>query len=526
MIPVYFRFIIASITFLVSTKNGWDSQILSMKKFHECKFSGGIMTNPNQQIIKDAWARLWNKTKYPNYYLPTAILNGIKANGVVVSPLGDLEFAELGPFALFKKPVVGSISLDFTNNVINGLQTMSDQGIEVAKNGLSFTATVGVQSLNSTGDFRVDATGLSVCAVDSVWALGQVFHPEIEAVTDPNNDPGIQQAKSYRSQLLAQGPHGQALVGTYYDNNDVYNDIANDPRTTFNYNWPSMQTTGLDPSGNKVSVNSKILSQQTTSAAQNPSSSTDVVGYDAFNLHSYISQGLMIKSIDDKIDKLTNPYGKGPYPPAVQAQLDKLHKALDATFIFGENTKPVTGDKAEGNGMSVDAVMLNVKNNTPITSSPLSSTYMPGMSLTELVKDDEDEKYREAMSRAEELTLEFYEKRETDPEFRAETTTPVHGAYSLVIPVPTMSISGVISISGGKLNVTITNVSASSPSLTYNLKAADGGSGLFTEVVSHYAKASYIHKLAQQKANSTLNSAKLKSYMTDRINQSINKIFG
>lgn len=485
------------------------------------------MANPNQQIITDAWERLWNKAKYPDYYLPTAILDGIKSKGVTVSPLGNLDVPQLGPFALFKKDGLGSISLTFTDNVINGLQTMSNQGITAATDGLSFTATVGVSALNSVGKFNVDATGLSMCAVDSVWAIGQITKGKAELTVGPSDDTGITAAKNYREQLLNQGPHGQALVGTYYDNNDVYNDVANDTNTTFNYNWAYYKTTGKDPTGKQVTVDSQILSTQTTSAAQNPSSTTDVVGYEAYNLHSYTGQGLMVKSLDQKIDDLKAPYKDKTIPAAVQAQIDKLQQAVDATFMFGENTMPVTKDPSNVGGISVDAVMNNVQNNTPITKSTLAEKFETGMSLAELVEGHPHSVFRNGMIEAQRLSEEHQKLRSENLErMSVHASTPVHGTYNLEVPLPTMSISGTISLDDGKLNVTITDVEAGSPSLSYQLHPADGGSSLFTEVAQHYTSASYIHQLSEQKANTSLNSDKMKSYMADRINQSINKIFG
>jgi hypothetical protein len=484
------------------------------------------MTNPNQKIVEDAWARLWNQVKYPNYYLPTAILNGIQANGIIVSPLGNLELTQLGPFAMFSEPVLGSISLVFNSNTINGLQTMSNQGIVVSTDGLSFTATVGVQALAVSGDFEVEATGLSVCAVDSVWALGQIFDRDAAATSpNPDDDPGIRQAKSYRAKLLAQGPNGQMLVGTYYDNNDVYNDIANDPTTAFNYNWAYYKTPGLDQHGNPVTVDSKILSAQTTSAAQDPSNAGQVVGYDAYSKHSFTGQGLMIKSLNHKIDELLAPYQGKSVPPAVKAQVDRLTEAQLATFKFGDHAKVVDG--ANPNGMTVDSVMTSVQTGTPQMLSPSAEIFASEGSLVAVAEaENGNDAFRYGMKRAQELADAFYGRPQREALVKAQDSTPVHGTYTLSVPVPTMSISGTIGIDGGKLSVTITNVSSSSPSLTYNLDPADGGSDLFKKVVDHYISASYIHQLCQQKANDALNSDQLKSYMTDRINQSINQIFG
>ncbi|MDN3694328.1 hypothetical protein QWZ06_19595 [Chryseobacterium tructae] len=96
------------------------------------------MSNPNQQIVINAWNMLWDKNKHPDYYLPDVILNGIKANGITVDPLGNLDIPKYGPFTLFNEPVLGSISIEFTNNIIHGLETMSNNGIDVPTDGLSF----------------------------------------------------------------------------------------------------------------------------------------------------------------------------------------------------------------------------------------------------------------------------------------------------------------------------------------------------------------------------------------------------
>lgn len=484
--------------------------------------------NPNQQIVTNAWNMLWNKQKYPDYYLPDVIINGIKANGITVDPLGNLDIAKYGPFTLFSEPVLGSISIEFSDNIIQGLNTMANNGISVTPDGLTFAATVGVSALSSSGNFDVLATGLSACAVDSVWALGKLTSgSEMSLSDDPADPPGIQQAKDYRTKLLNQGEHGQFLVSTYYDNNDVYNDIANDTSTMFNYNWAYYQTNGMGPDGKTpVTVNSKILSGQTTTAAQNPDNNDQVVGYDAYNLHSYIGQGLMIKSIDHKISGLQQQYQGQSIPPSVQSQIDKLKQAKAATFVFGENTKPVT--KTNANGMTVNSVMNDVQNNAPITTSVMASNHKPGMSLYELAEDDYP-LYKEAMKRVDEMEKEFLELKKANKINRGNNfndSTPVKGSYDLIIPVPTVTFNGTISAGGSGISVTVSSVTTVIPPLQYSLHPSDSGSALVTKVLEHYASASYIHQLAQSKANDAFNSTQMLTYMTDRINQALDKVFG
>lgn len=484
--------------------------------------------NPNQQIVTNAWNMLWNKQKYPDYYLPDVILNGIKANGITVDPLGNLDIAKYGPFTLFSEPVLGSISIEFSDNIIQGLNTMANNGITVKPDGLSFSATVGVSALSSSGNFDVLATGLSACAVDSVWALGKLTGSTEMALTDdPADPPGIQQAKDYRTKLLNQGEHGQFLVSTYYDNNNVYNDIANDTSTMFNYNWAYYQTNGLGPDGKTpVTVDSKMLSGQTTTAAQNPDSNDQVVGYDAYNLHSYIGQGLMIKSIDHKITDLQQQYAGKIIPPSVQSQIDKLQQAKEATFVFGENTKPV--NKSNANGMNVTAVMGNVQNNAPVTTSVMAATHKVGMSLYELA-DDDYPLYKEAMKRVDEMEKEFLALKQANKlntVTKLSDSTPVKGSYDLIIPVPTVTFNGTITVTNTGLSVTVNSVTTVIPPLQYQLHPSDSGSALVTKVLEHYASASYIHQLAQSKANDAFNSSQLLTYMTNRINQALDKVFG
>ncbi|MFC3758629.1 hypothetical protein ACFONJ_21820 [Chryseobacterium tructae] len=483
------------------------------------------MSNPNQQIVINAWNMLWDKNKHPDYYLPDVILNGIKANGITVDPLGNLDIPKYGPFTLFNEPVLGSISIEFTNNIIHGLETMSNNGIDVPTDGLSFSATVKVASLVSSGKFDVLATGLSMCAIDSVWALGHLTGKKEFSAADADDSPGIVQAKNYRTQLLNQGENGQFLVSTYYDNNDVYNDITNDPNSMFAHKWPVYQTSGLGPDGKtRVTVTSQSLSSETTTAAQNPDSTSQVVGYDAYNSHSYIGQGLMIKSIDHKIGELQNQYSGQTIPASVQAQIDRLQQAKDATFIFGENTKPITQDNA--NGINVNTAMNNVKNTSPITNSEMTSKHKTGMSLSKLAVTDDYPLYTAAMASVDEMEKEFLELKAANAlSSNLKDSTPVSGTYNLTIPVPTVTFKGKISTDSG-LSVTITSITPVIPPLTFNLVPSDSGSSLVTKILQHYASATYIHQLAQSKANDALNSDKVRGYITDRINQALNKVFG
>ncbi|WP_160139808.1 hypothetical protein [Chryseobacterium sp. c4a] len=483
-------------------------------------------TNPNQQIVINAWNMLWNKQKHPDYYLPDVILNGIKANGITVDPLGNLDIPKYGPFTLFQESGLGSISIEFSNNIIQGLNTMSNDGINVPADGSAFSATVKISALASSGKFDVLATGLSMCAVDSVWALGSLTGKKALSAADIDDSPGIIQAKDYRTKLLNQGENGQFLVSTYYDNNNVYNDIANDPSTIFNYNWAYYQTNGKGPDGTtQVTVTSKILSSETTVAAQNPDSNNQVVGYEAYNLHSYIGQGLMIKSIDHKISDLQNQYSGQTIPASVQAQIDKLQQAKEATFVFGENTKPI--NQGNANGITVNTAMNNVQNNAPITTSEMTSKHKTGMSLAKAASNDDYPLYTDAMIRVDEMEQEFLQLKAANKLSRnLKDSTPVSGTYSLTIPVPTVTFNGKIITSESAISVQITSITAVIPPLMYNLKPSDSGSSLVTKIMEHYASATYIHQLAQQKTNEALNSTQLLGYMTDRINQALNKVFG
>lgn len=485
--------------------------------------------NPNQLIVTEAWNMLWNKKKYPDYYLPDVIMNGIKAAGVTVDPLGNLDFDTLGPYSLFNDSNLGSISLEFTENIVGGLNTMCNKGIVVPPDGLSFTATVGVTALTGSGHFNVLATGLSTCAIDSAWLLGEfgasASYTDGTGAANPDDSTGIQAAKSYREKLLAQGENGMLLVAAYYDNNEVYNQVVNDINTSFNFYWGYVKTDGYDAAGKQVTVTSKILSEETTAAANDPSSQTSLVGYHAYNLHSYICQGLMLNSIKPYITSLQSQYTGKTIPASVQAQIDRYQKALNATFVFGNNTKPINNKNQ--NGMNVNAVMDVVKTSTPVKSSTMGERVKAGQSLSEAAKDEDFPLYQEAMRRADELT-EAFERDKAAGTLRSskESSTPVSGSYSLSIAVPTMAFSGTISSSGEKITVSITQINADLPSLIYTLTPIDPGSALFTRVLTYYNTAEYIHILASKKTNEALNSKNVLDYISERINQAIAKIFG
>lgn len=456
------------------------------------------MTNgdPDQWLMQHAWARLW-KPGTP-YYLPTAIVSGASGNGVTVDALGGLHIADTGAIPLVKSSTWGNISVDLTNVTLMGLGSMTNGGMTYDDSTGAFTATVGIPNAEFTGDYDVEGSGIAGCAVDAAGIALKPFQQSRADMADGDDDPNLDLARAYRDQLVLSSD-GLDHVATYYDHNDTYNEVvsAQDGPNSFTKAWPVYQTNGKT---------SKDFASQTSSAAQNPTDPSDTVGDTDYNLHSFVMQGILMKTLFG----MSKSSGD-KYELAAQASLDFK------TEVMQQPAAPTT----------VGAVMTKMG-----TTPPGADSVPPEQAPT----DDAGPSMRELAERADAIVEEVYPRFEAEAQEErariamggpADSSTGVQGTFTDVFSVPTATLSGTIEVVGTppntSLQATLTGLDATIPSIAVQLA---GSGGLLEEAQNAIANAHWFQQLLTKKVHDRLNESDILTWLTDRVNQSITQALG
>jgi hypothetical protein len=456
--------------------------------------------DPNQLLMQLAWARLW--TPGTPYYMPDAIVNGAQGNGVTVNPLGQLEIADTGPIPLVNSDTWGRLSVDLSNSIVGGLNTMADGGMTYTPSTGAFAATISIGQAQFSGGYTVSGSGVTGCAVESAGALLKAMSPAPDAMTsaaqDVGDDGDMDLARSYRDQLVSSDA-GLDQVASYYDNNETFNEIVTGTNA-FSAAWPNATPTG-------PGKDSAYFAAQTSTAAQNPTDPDATVGDEDYRLHSYFMQEIMLRVL------LANKRQDG----------DKYDLAAQATLSFKGETKSPSAPQ----GAVPVATVMNALGASP-----------PGVAeVAPHIETDAGAaaRNRELAERAEQLVERDFpmwerraaaERRRQEAE-RAESASSISGSFTDQFTVPSATITGTILVVGvspnTSLQATISSLDASIPAIKVTLS---GSGGMLDAAQNAIANAHWFQDLLTKKVHDRLNQPDILSWLTDRVNQAITQALG
>jgi hypothetical protein len=465
----------------------------------------------DKYLMDLAWRRLW--TKGTPYYLPDAMLKGVEEKGIHVDAFGSLQIPKLGPIPLFDEEPWGSVSLTLPHSQLAGLPGVSPGTFVYTSSTKTFTAGFIFGPLTFSGAYHVDAGGAIGCALDVAKRL--LPNPSVEvrpAGAGADGDDELHTAAEYRDRLVSQPTgSGMFLVGTYYDNNDVFNEVfANDKRLQFQ--WRTVETTGLDWNGNEVTVTSRDLAEQTNisakaslMASENPAAEADAppVGYPAYSEHSWLQQGFVIQALQRARD--AKPVSdRAPY-----------QAAIDATFAFKGAVKP------QAHTQRVSDIVKTVADTRPPTDGGAALIAAGKQPLPNQAEIDR----RIGEANAAYAAASGSEVEATGGVTAGET---LDGSFEDSVSDAKITVDGNVTVKGTspdlKLTATITKVTAELPAIAIVLRTGEGA--LFDSVQNAIANGKWFQDLLAQKLKSRLDSNEVKRYLSDRLNQSLAKVFG
>lgn len=266
------------------------------------------MANPSNQSASAVWESLWNPAS--PYHLPSAFGKGARKGLISVRPKPSLAIPATGPVVLFNRDPWGSVSVELQPGSVCGLDSASHVEFNAAEDG-SFTAKVCFPALKYEGTSVVKR---GIGSTSAIRAAGLTLKP-VGAADD--DDANLTLARSYQSELLTTDS-GAFMVGSYYDNNETYNELFQIP--AFALKWRTQQTDG------KVTAD---FAAQTSNAAQPANRATvsvngtpDQNGYSSYNAHSWLMQGLVYSTCSYIANQSSDPDKKARYQNAANDALN------------------------------------------------------------------------------------------------------------------------------------------------------------------------------------------------------------
>lgn len=450
--------------------------------------------SPSELLMQEAWDRLW--VKGTDYYLPNIILNGIEDDHVVVQSIDKLALQNVPEIPLYSNEVWGHVSLQVNNLTVGGLSTIQNKGFQYSSSTTQFHANVSFENITFCGNYIVNASGIIMCAIDALSAFRGIKKTALLEAQDDKLD----QARLYRTKLINNGGAGPDLVNSYYEHNDTMNEIVKGPNSFSKY-WGTLKTSGIGPDGKTtVILTSKDLSDQTYAASRDPDNSNNKVGYAAYNSHGLTMQTLFNKSCQESYNKTLD---------------SKYTDAANAAMQFQGGTQQ--SYQSNRDGQTVTNVMNTVQNNS---ANSKSTSYL------------DESYYKEAIERAEQLHEEYMSSVEAgvfqEDELK-DSPTPLQGNFSYSFPLD-LSMDGTVTVSGNPPNLqltsTISKFIAIIPGIPLNLQPDVGELFIETDAFLKSPNAAFVESLLAKKVNDALKDINVLKYFSERVNQSIDKIFG
>lgn len=441
--------------------------------------------SPSELIVKAAWRRLW-KQGTP-YYLPHVIAKGISKHGHDVKPLSPLAVKDVGPLDLINLDGA-TLSVGMHDNQLTGLDNIVNGGISYDDEHQTFVAEIDANGdLVFSGNYQVYTSSKAMaCAIDaahSILSIGEAEATEMEEGDGHKSDLDV--ARDYRSKLL-QSENGKTLVSTYYDNNEAMSlmfESNKGPAKKWQKYW-------------KGTSGSKQLMKQTSKACRNPNDSDHTVGGPIFGTKSLAISAGLLKQTQRMMEK-TDKYKGDP-------KFKKL--ANDIAEFKGVAKKH---DEEQTAGKVMKAVKNDPKNvREQLETGTLDTTF-----------DDEH------VERAE-SALSKIDVTEDDSEGKGYKTR-ARGRFEDTVSFKCLRVKGAVKPSGDDPNVSLKSIQLVNPSISIDLHPPSSGSDTYYEKASEaIANSDFVRDLIIRHVRKKINSDETRSYLSNRINDSIQKIFG
>lgn len=395
--------------------------------------------------------------------------------------------------------MIGTLSVEMTDNQLAGLGNIEDGGLTYDDDNQTFSAALKASgALTFSGNYQIySSSKATACAINAAHTLlgGSRDAEDEVAVADTESDnqkSDLDVARDYRTKLT-QSNNGMTLVGTYYDNNEAMS-IMFESGETPAQQWRRIWTEY--PLADPNETYSRSLSDQTSRACRNPDDENYTVGGKPFNDRALSLQTGM-KMMAGKM-KSSGKYENDP-------RFNKLVSDIDSFKFAAENHN---GEQTAG------SVMHTVEHDPKdIRAQVQAGQFDP-------TPDDE---YVEGIQEA----LAQIEAEDDDAASDPGYKTEAHGTFSDVFSFEEIRISGSVRPQGDSIGVSIASVALVGGSLTVKLGPPKGGStSAYDKVAEAIGNAKFVNDLIVKKAGDKMNGADVRDYLSNRINQSVNKIFG
>jgi len=458
-------------------------------------------------ILQAAWKLLW--TSGTPYYLPDVMRNGLKWNNIDIPALEGSSVDKLGPISLFKNDALGYISLTMNNSSVNGLPSITNGGLTYDDNTHTITISIGFGELDFNGRYEVDSGGITGCAIDAANKILNIFQVAAGEVGD---DPNIDLAYQYRDRLTqADNPNGNTLVDMFYNQNDTLNTVVlaqnatvngktNKTNGLFHNAWLNHTTQGKDTA---------YYMKVTASASKEPDDPNTEFNDDDYNMHGFYME-VMLTQEAVALKNLGDPRG------------DALYNSIYENAVNNNDTS-LLSEAQSYNGNNVNNFMGYVHSggSQTMTVQELGAARERKLALYEKAKAKALSDYEDwiANDRHEEYAANV------TPFAKLGDISQIRGSFSDTFTTPSIEISATVATQNDYLVVDITDLKASVPNLHIELHPT-AASELNNQVQNAIANMGFLQDLLKAKIEKALGADNVKSYLTDRINQAIQRIFG
>lgn len=482
--------------------------------------------SPNEFFTKLVWGNLWNPAS--PYYLPNVVANGIKKEGIDISPLGNISLASVPPsgsLQLMKSsnllgflPIkTGYIGIEFSDVEIQQIGSMTDGGLTYTDDPNdstkgSITANIDIPDLEVSGNYVVVATGLAQCAIDTAGLLS--FLPggttnavgEEAAESGPTVDNCLTAATNQRTKLW-QTPNGDQLMNQYYDYNEVYNWMFQ--------NDPSVQTSWQEPANTYFMEQTYNASNNTSSMYVNDTAYNDTeTGEEtSYNQNAFSQQITLTFSA---LGWAANP------PSGVAITSQQFSDAATAAASFGSDQVHSTGNtENQTTPMTFDDVYTHVEQ---YQSSTEQKTRAP-LTLETLVLTDWQRAYLKKIH--DKVAAKTPVESDTD-----SSATLVQGTFSLVISSGQLTLDANLTFpKSGNPTAEVTSFSADFSVSSVDIhNISDWTIGKLASIGHQIEKAlsdaSFIQDLLSDKTNDALESDTVMNYLSTWINKTMAQVLG